>query len=170
VNQVVIPIKSERKPRTGLKDGCLRRGIEGSAGAAGEEPRRRELLIEHLHKIQDCYGRLSGAHLVALAAEMKLALAEVYEVASFYHHFDVVKDGAGAPAPITCGCARRCRASWRGRRGCSRKLPGLLGREVRVLAAPCVGRCEAAPVVVVGQNPWGTRRPKPWRSGLARRR
>src|SRR3981081_2926776 len=64
----------------------------------GDIPRRRDLLIEHLHRIQDRFGCLSAAHLVALAAEMKMAMAEVYEVATFYHHFDVVKDGAPPPA------------------------------------------------------------------------
>ena len=63
----------------------------------GQLPRRRDLLIEHLHKIQDAFGHLSDRHLVALAKEMNLAMAEVYEVASFYHHFDIVKDGADAP-------------------------------------------------------------------------
>src|ERR1700752_1210993 len=67
----------------------------------GDAPRRRNLLIEHLHKIQDRYGHLSAAHLVALAAEMKMAMAEVYEVATFYHHFDVVKDGDTAPPSVT---------------------------------------------------------------------
>src|SRR5580704_18656144 len=64
----------------------------------GDFPRRRDLLIEHLHRIQDRFGCLSAPHLVALAAEMKMAMAEVYEVATFYHHFDVVKDGDGPPA------------------------------------------------------------------------
>src|SRR6187549_1026632 len=67
----------------------------------GDAPRRRDLLIEHLHKIQDRFGCLAAAHLVALAAEMKLAMAEVYEVATFYHHFDVVKEGDAAPPAIT---------------------------------------------------------------------
>src|ERR1700682_1918214 len=67
----------------------------------GDAPRRRDLLIEHLHKIQDRYGCLSARHLVALAAEMKMAMAEVYEVATFYHHFDVVKEGDAAPPAIT---------------------------------------------------------------------
>ena len=77
----------------------------------GDAPRRRDLLIEHLHRIQDRYGCLSAAHLLALAREMKLAPAEVYEVATFYHHFDVVKEGAPMPAPLTVrvcdslGCA-----------------------------------------------------------------
>ena len=67
----------------------------------GDAPRRRDLLIEHLHKIQDRYGHLSAAHVVALAREMQLALTEVYEVATFYHHFDVVKEGETPPPPLT---------------------------------------------------------------------
>src|SRR5512134_2848111 len=67
----------------------------------GQAPRRRDLLIEHLHKIQDRYGHLAAAHLAALAQEMQLAQAEVYEVASFYHHFDIVKEGADAPPSLT---------------------------------------------------------------------
>ena len=67
----------------------------------GGEPRRRDLLIEHLHKIQDRYGHLAAAHLVALADEMKMAMAEVFEVATFYHHFDVVKEGDTAPPAVT---------------------------------------------------------------------
>src|SRR5215472_2630480 len=70
-------------------------------GLLGDEPRRRDLLIEHLHKIQDRYGHLSAAHLVALADEMRMAMSEVYEVATFYHHFDVVKEGETAPPAIT---------------------------------------------------------------------
>src|SRR5215510_12853816 len=69
-----------------------------------DDPRRRDLLIEYLHRIQDRYGYLSAAHMVALAGEMKLAMTEVYEVATFYHHFDVVKDGDAAPPPITVRC------------------------------------------------------------------
>src|SRR5499426_4208135 len=67
----------------------------------GERERRRDLLIEHLHLVQDRYGHLSAAHLAALAAEMKLALTEVYEVATFYAHFDVVKEGEDPPPAVT---------------------------------------------------------------------
>ncbi len=67
----------------------------------GDRPRRRDLLIEHLHLIQDRYGGLGAAHLVALADEMRLALAEVYEVATFYAHFDVIKEGDAPPPPLT---------------------------------------------------------------------
>jgi formate dehydrogenase len=119
----------------------------------GDEPRRRDLLIEHLHKIQDRYGHLSAAHLVALADEMKMAMTEVYEVATFYHHFDVVKEGATAPPAITVRVCDSIACDLAGSHELLKSLPGLLGQDVRVLHAPCVGRCETAPVAVVGQNP-----------------
>ena len=119
----------------------------------GDEPRRRDLLIEHLHKVQDRYGCLAAPHLVALADEMKMAMAEVYEVATFYHHFDIVKEGETAPAAITVRVCDSIACELAGSDALLDKLPGLLGTGVRVLHAPCVGRCETAPVVVVGQNP-----------------
>jgi NADH:ubiquinone oxidoreductase subunit F (NADH-binding)/NADH:ubiquinone oxidoreductase subunit E len=119
----------------------------------GDAPRRRDLLIEHLHKIQDRYGCLSAHHLVALAAEMKLAMAEVYEVATFYHHFDVIKEGETPPPAITVRVCDSIACELAGSQELLAKLPSLLGTGVRVLHAPCVGRCETAPVAVVGQNP-----------------
>src|SRR5262245_12723266 len=119
----------------------------------GDAPRRRDLLIEHLHRIQDRFGCLAARHLVALAAEMKLAMAEVYEVATFYHHFDVVKEGDAAPPAITVRVCDSIACDIAGSRALLDKLPGLLGAGVRVLHAPCVGRCDTAPVAVVGQNP-----------------
>jgi formate dehydrogenase len=119
----------------------------------GDAPRRRDLLIEHLHRIQDRHGCLSAAHLVALADEMKMAMAEVYEVATFYHHFDVVKEGDAAPPPITVRVCDSIACELAGAHELLAKLPALLGKGVRVLHAPCVGRCETAPVAVVGQHP-----------------
>jgi NADH:ubiquinone oxidoreductase subunit F (NADH-binding)/NADH:ubiquinone oxidoreductase subunit E len=119
----------------------------------GDAPRRRDLLIEHLHKIQDRYGHLSAAHLVALADEMRMAMTEVYEVATFYHHFDVVKEGDTAPPAITVRVCDSIACDLAGSDQLLKSLPGLLGTDVRVLHAPCVGRCETAPVAVVGQNP-----------------
>src|SRR5580700_9311467 len=118
----------------------------------GDLPRRRDLLIEHLHRIQDRFGCLSARHLVALAAEMKLAMTEVYEVATFYHHFDVVEEG-NAPPAVTVRVCDSIACDMAGSRELLAALPVLLGRHVRVLPAPCVGRCETAPVAVVGQNP-----------------
>src|SRR5712691_6676461 len=118
-----------------------------------DAPLRRDLLIEHLHRIQDHYGHLSAAHLVALADEMNLAMAEVYEVATFYHHFDVVKEGDAVPPAITVRVCDSIACEMAGAGELLAKLPGILGKDVRVLHAPCIGRCETAPAAVVGQNP-----------------
>jgi len=119
----------------------------------GELPRRRDLLIEHLHRIQDACGHLSAANLAALAHEMRLSQAEVFEVASFYHHFDIVKEGESVPAPLTVRVCDGLSCELAGAQDLLACLPTLLGAGVRVIAAPCVGRCEQAPAVVVGQNP-----------------
>ena len=120
-----------------------------------DAPRRRDLLIEHLHKIQDRYGHLSAAHLVALAHEMRLAPVEVYEVASFYHHFDVVKEGETPPPRLTVRVCDSISCELAGAQSLLTGLEAALGPTVRVQSVPCVGRCEAAPVAVVGQNPIG---------------
>ncbi|MGB5080887.1 MAG: NAD(P)H-dependent oxidoreductase subunit E [Burkholderiales bacterium] len=119
----------------------------------GNDPRRRDLLIEYLHRIQDRRGHLSAAHLVALADELKLSMTEVYEVATFYHHFDVVKEGDAAPPAITVRVCDSIACEMAGAKDLLAKLPALLGKDVRVLHAPCIGRCETAPAAVVGQNP-----------------
>jgi formate dehydrogenase len=119
----------------------------------GNAPRRRDLLIEYLHLIQDRFGYLSALHLVALAAEMKLAMTEVYEVATFYHHFDVVKDDEAAPPAITVRVCDSISCEIAGSQDLLARLPAMLGADVRVLHAPCVGRCDTAPVAIVGQNP-----------------
>src|SRR6187455_99410 len=116
----------------------------------GERPRRRDLLIEHLHLIQDQYGHLSAAHLAALAAEMKMALAEVYEVATFYAHFDVVKEGETPPVPITVRVCDSLSCAMAGADKLLAALPSKLGKDVRVIRAPCMGACERAPVCAVG--------------------
>ena len=122
-------------------------------GLLQEASRKPDMLIEHLHKIQDRFGHLSAAHLAALAQEMGLAQTEVYEVATFYHHFDVVKDGQSAPAALTVRVCDGLSCEMAGAKALLAKLPALLGREVRVISAPCIGRCEQAPAAVVGQNP-----------------
>jgi len=119
----------------------------------GEASRQPDLLIEHLHAIQDRYGCLASRHLAALAQEMRLAQAEVFEVATFYHHFDVVREGEEAPAALTVRVCAGLSCELAGAAHLLAKLPAILGREVRVLAAPCIGRCEEAPAVVVGQHP-----------------
>src|SRR5689334_15452991 len=118
------------------------RGVDPAALAEvrallGEEPRRRDLLIEHLHKIQDRYGHLSDAHLAALGQEMGLAQAEVFEVASFYHHFDIVKAGQEAPPALTVRVCDGLSCEMAGARELLAKLPSILGTEVRVIPAPC---------------------------------
>src|SRR5262245_8889540 len=129
--------------------------LEEVRALLGDEPRRGDLLIEHLHRINDRYGHLSAAHLAALAEEMKLSQTEVYEVATFYHHFDVVREGESAPPPLTVRVCDSIACELANASDLLKRLPGALGKDVRVLHAPCVGRCEVAPCVVVGQNPIG---------------
>ena len=116
----------------------------------GERPRRRDLLIEHLHLIQDRYSHLSAAHLAALAQEMRLALTEVYEVATFYAHFDVVKEGEAPPPAVTVRVCDSLSCAMAGAEHLLRELPGRLGSGVRVIRAPCMGACDRAPVCAVG--------------------
>ena len=111
-----------------------------------DRPRRRDLLIEHLHLIQDQYGYISARHLAALAAEMKMALTEVYEVATFYAHFDVVKEGELPPPPVTVRVCNSLSCAMAGAEKLLKDLPGKLGRDVRVVHAPCMGACDRAPV------------------------
>ena len=115
-----------------------------------DRPRRRDLLIEHLHLIQDQYGYISAPHLAALAAEMKMALTEVYEVATFYAHFDVVKEGETPPPPVTVRVCDSLSCAMAGAEKLLKDLPGKLGRDVRVVRAPCMGACDRAPVAAVG--------------------
>lgn len=116
----------------------------------GGRSRARDLLIEHLHLIQDAYGHLSAAHLAALAQEMKLALTEVYEVATFYAHFDVVKEGEVAPPAITVRVCDSLSCAMAGGEHLLDTLPQALGKNVRVVRAPCMGACDKAPVCAVG--------------------
>ena len=119
----------------------------------GDSPRRRDLLIEFLHRIQDAHGCIAAAHIVALAQELHLAMTEVYEVATFYHHFDVVKEGEPTPPPITVRVCETLSCQMAGADALMSELSRLDGGKLRVLGAPCVGRCEHAPVAVVGRNP-----------------
>ena len=138
------------KPKGRAVDAAALAEVQALLGSA---PRRRDLLIEHLHKIQDSYGCISAAHIVALAREMALATVEVYEVASFYHHFDIVKDGDVTPPAITVRVCDSLSCELAGSRLLLEKLRTTLGTNVRVIPAPCIGRCEQAPAAVVGQNP-----------------
>ena len=139
-----------RPPRTPKGRQVDPRALEEVRALLGERERRRDLLIEHLHLIQDRYGHLSAAHLAALALEMKLALAEVYEVATFYAHFDVVKEGEEPPPPITVRVCDSLSCAMAGSEHLLRSLPHRLGRVVRVVRAPCMGACDRAPACAVG--------------------
>jgi formate dehydrogenase len=119
----------------------------------GNGPHARDLLIEHLHRLQDHFRCLHDRHLVALAKEMRIGMAEVFEVATFYHHFEVLK-GDAEPAALTVRVCDGLSCEMAGAQNLLARLPEILGRaDVRVIPAPCIGRCEQAPAAVVHQNP-----------------
>ena len=121
----------------------------------GEKPLsgwRRDRLIEHLHLLNDRHLGLHERHLVALARETNVPMAEVYEVATFYHHFEILQDAESAPA-LTVRVCDGLSCEMAGAQDLLQRLPALLGAAVKVIAAPCVGRCEQAPVAVVHQCP-----------------
>jgi NADH:ubiquinone oxidoreductase subunit F (NADH-binding)/NADH:ubiquinone oxidoreductase subunit E len=156
MNKVVIPIISQGASKQRKREAPKGRRVDPVALAEvqallGDSARTPDLLIEHLHKIQDHYKALSAAHLAALAQELRLAQTEVYEVATFYHHFDVVKENDAMPAALTVRVCEGLSCEMAGAKELLEKLPAILGKEARVIAAPCIGRCEQAPAVVVGQ-------------------
>jgi formate dehydrogenase len=158
MNHPVIPIAVQGASRQRKREAPKGRRVDPQAlrevqDLLASRPRRRDLLIEYLHAIQDAFGALSAAHLAALAQELKLAQSEVYEVASFYHHFDVLRDGDARPAALTVRVCAGLSCEMAGAQALLDRLPAILGAEVRVLAAPCIGRCEQAPAVLVGQHP-----------------
>ena len=158
MNHPIIPIAVQGASRERKRQAPKGRRVEPQAlsevqALLGDESRQADLLIEHLHKIQDRYGCLSAQHLAALAQEMRLAQTEVYEVATFYHHFDVVKEGGDAPAALTVRVCDGLSCEMAGARDLIDKLPGILGRDVRIVPSPCIGRCEQAPAALVGQHP-----------------
>ena len=116
----------------------------------GDRERRRDLLIEHLHLLQDHFGCLHARHLAALAEEMRLALVEVYEVASFYAHFDIVMDDEAPPPPITVRVCDSLSCELAGAQQLLTDLETRLGDGVRVVRAPCMGGCDKAPMVAIG--------------------
>ncbi len=133
------------------------RGVENAAledvrQLLGERPRDRDLLIEHLHLIQDAYGHLADRHLAALASEMRLSLTEIYEVATFYAHFDVVKEGETPPPSTTIRVCDGLTCELFGARDLMKTLAAETGRDVRVVSAPCMGLCDRAPAVEVGHH------------------
>ncbi|MGJ4943148.1 NADH-ubiquinone oxidoreductase-F iron-sulfur binding region domain-containing protein [Bradyrhizobium sp. HKCCYLS1011] len=118
----------------------------------GDRPRRRDLLIEHLHLIQDTYHQISAAHLAALADEMKLSFAEVFETATFYAHFDVVKEGEPDLPPLTVRVCDSLSCAMMGGEQLLSDLQAQAGPGIRVVRAPCVGLCDCAPVAEVGHH------------------
>ncbi|MEA2898619.1 MAG: formate dehydrogenase beta subunit [Bradyrhizobium sp.] len=118
----------------------------------GDRPRRRHLLIEHLHLVQDTYHQISAAHLAALADEMKLAFAEVFETATFYAHFDIVKEGEPDIPPLTIRVCDSLTCAMLGAEKLLHELQGTAAPGVRVVRAPCVGRCDTAPAAEVGHH------------------
>ena len=118
----------------------------------GDRSRRRDLLIEHLHLIQDTYKQISAGHLVALADEMKLAFAEVFETATFYAHFDIVKEGEASIPPLTIRVCDSLTCAMLGADKLLHELQASAGPGIRVVRAPCVGRCDTAPAAEVGHH------------------
>ncbi len=119
----------------------------------GDRPRRRDLLIEFLHLIQDAHGHISADHIAALAVEMRIGQAEIYETATFYAHFDVVKEGETPPPALTIRVCDSLSCEMAGAQQLQKALEdGLDPSEVRVVRAPCMGRCDTAPVLEIGHN------------------
>jgi NADH:ubiquinone oxidoreductase subunit F (NADH-binding)/NADH:ubiquinone oxidoreductase subunit E len=162
MNAPVIPIHalndpSARKQRTRRERQVTPAALADVKAAIGERPLRRDLLIEHLHDVNDRYGQLRTDHMAALAQLLRLSQAEVYEVATFYHHFDVVRENAqggfDAPPRLTVRVCDGLSCQMAGASDLLDRLPALLDADVRVVAAPCIGRCEQAPAVAVHQHP-----------------
>lgn len=119
----------------------------------GERPRTPDLLIEHLHLIQDRYGHIHADHMVALALEMRLSTVEVYEVASFYHHFELVREGHPPSPRLTVRVCDSISCALAGADNLLAELQSALADGIKVQRVPCVGRCQDAPVAMVGNNP-----------------
>src|SRR5436309_16130242 len=118
----------------------------------GDRPRRRDLLIEHLHLIQDTWKQISASHLAALADEMRLSFAEVFETATFYAHFDVVKEGEANIPPLTIRVCDSLTCAMLGAEKLLQELQNGAGHGVRVVRAPCVWLSDVAPVAEVGHR------------------
>jgi formate dehydrogenase len=146
-------LRRHSQPKGRQVDATSTAEVRALIGARPPEGHRRDLLIEYLHRLNDAWRCLHERHLVALAREMNLPLAEVFEVASFYHHFEVVRGGAEAPALTVRVCdSLSCQLA--GAQALLERLPRLFaGQDVRVVPVPCVGRCEQAPVAVVHHTP-----------------
>ncbi len=150
------PTRGRRReaPKGRRVDPAAREAVQA---LVGQGPLRRDLLIEYLHRLNDHFGQLATPHLAALAELMRLSQTEVYEVASFYHHFEVVReapDGTLPDAPaLTVRVCDGLACELAGARELLERLPSTLGTQVRVIPAPCIGRCERAPAVAVHQRP-----------------
>ncbi len=148
-------VKTQRNKLRGQKRG---RAVDASAlkevqNLLNSFPLRKDLLIEYLHLIQDKYHQISTKHIVALAHELKLAPAEVFEVASFYHHFDVAKDNQSSIPDLTIRVCDSITCEMFGANTLYNELQKFYGEKVRIQRVPCVGRCAKAPIAVVGKNP-----------------
>ncbi|MEY4711814.1 MAG: hypothetical protein RIS88_1264 [Pseudomonadota bacterium] len=125
--------------------------VRALMGPRPEGGHARDLLIEHLHRLNDHWHGLQPRHLAALAQEMNLPMAEVFEVASFYHHFEILREGQTGPG-LTVRVCDGLSCEMAGAQGLLQRLPALLGPQVRLIPAPCIGRCEQAPAALVGQQ------------------
>jgi formate dehydrogenase len=157
VDQLRDRIRRKSKLKGRQADDTSLEEVRAVIGPRPAEGHRRDLLIEHLHQLNDAYRCLHDRHLVALAKEMNLPMAEVYEVATFYHHFEVVRgdaNGDGQAPGLTVRVCDGLSCEMAGAQDLLARLPALLGtQDVRVVAAPCLGRCEQAPAAVVHQTP-----------------
>ncbi len=151
VDDLRLRIRKQSRLKGRQADGPSLGEVRELLGERPAEGWRRDRLIEHLHLLNDRYGALRERHLVALANETHVPMAEVYEVATFYHHFDVTDDDAAPPLVVRVCAGLGCEMAGAG--DLLRALPAVLGGDARVVAAPCVGRCEQAPVAVVHQRP-----------------
>src|SRR5512139_2418526 len=129
--------KRQGKPKGRVVDPSARAEIQALLAGESLAP---DMLIEHLHKLQDSFGHISTSHIAALAAEMKLSQTEVYEVATFYHHFDVVKEGEIPPPPLTVRVCESVSCNMAGAHELIDALKRGLGDHIRVQPVPCVGR------------------------------
>jgi formate dehydrogenase beta subunit len=161
VTETVIPLERKGTSKQRKREAPRGRNVDGAAldevrALVGPDPLRHDLLIEYLHLVNDRFKQLGAPHLAALARLLGLAQTEVYEVATFYHHFEVVKENRDgslpAPAALTVRVCDGLSCEMAGAGDLLQRLPEMLGRDVRVIAAPCVGRCEQAPVAVVHQK------------------
>jgi len=152
-NRRIHPGSGRRKAPVFPKGRLLQsKEAEAVTRLLGDGPRQRDMLIEYLHLIQDAEGCLSAGHMQALGEEMKIPMAEVYEVASFYAHFDIVRDGEGCPAPVTVRVCESLSCMMAGAEHVISELEKKAPEGVRILRAPCMGRCDTAPVCEAGHR------------------